>query len=82
MGDDIKKYIQACETCQRFGGIKRKEPLHPIRVGNAYDHIGIDLIGPLQPTKQGNRYIVVITEYLIKWPEAKAIPSKNTEHIT
>lgn len=22
MGDDIKKYIQACEICQQFGGIK------------------------------------------------------------
>ena len=80
MGNDIKKYIQACETCQRFGRIKRKEPLHLIWVGNAYDRIGIDLVGPLQPTKQGNQYIVV-TEYLIKWPEARAIPDKRAETI-
>ena len=76
MGDDIKKYIQACEICQRFGGIKWKESLHPIQIGNAYDHIGIDLVGPLQPTRQGNQYIVVVTEYLTKWLEARAIPDK------
>jgi hypothetical protein len=81
MGQDIKEYIKACTTCQRFGGTKRKEPLHPIRVGQPFDRVGIDLVGPLPITTHGNRYIIVATEYLTKWPEAKAIPSKNAEHI-
>jgi hypothetical protein len=81
MGDDIKNYIQACQTCQKFGGTRRKEPLHPIRVGQPYDRVGIDLVGPLPVTQRNNRYIIVMTEYLTKWPEAKPIPNKNAETI-
>ena len=42
---------------------------------------GIDLIGPLQVTERGNRYIVVATEYLSKWMEAKAIPDKSGQEV-
>jgi hypothetical protein len=79
MGEDIKNYINSCQTCQKFGGTRRKEPLHPIQVGRPYDRVGMDLVGPLPVTKQNNRYIIVITEYLTKWPEAKPIPSKHAE---
>ena len=41
----------------------------------------MDLIGPLPVTSQGNRYIIVMTEYLTKWVEAKAIPNKKAETI-
>ena len=55
--------------------------LHPIKIGQPFDWIGIDLVGPLPETKQDNKYIIVATEYLTKWPEAKAIPSKYAEII-
>src|SRR3954462_176453 len=81
MGDDIKNYIQACQTCQKFGRNRHKEPLHPIHVGEPYDRVGIDLIGPLPVTQRNNRYIIVMVDYLTKWPEAKPIPNKNAETI-
>ncbi len=42
---------------------------------------GIDLVGPLQTTPLGNKYIVVATEYLTKWVEAKPIPDKSAEEV-
>ncbi|GET04035.1 uncharacterized protein LOC109147323 [Rhizophagus clarus] len=57
----------------RRGKNHRTEPLHPIKVGQPFDKIGMDIVGPLPKTKNGNMYIVVATEYLIKWPEARAI---------
>ena len=36
---------------------------------------GIDLIGPLKETKNGNRYVIVAVEYLTKSPELGALPS-------
>ena len=81
MGEDIKNYIKSCQICQKFGRTRRKEPLHPICIGESYDQVGIDLVGPLPITKRNNRYILVMTEYLTKWPEAKPIPNKNAETI-
>ena len=64
MYKDIQNYVKSCETCQKRLKGKRKEPLHPIQVGRAFERIGIDLVGPLQITQQNNRYIIVATDYL------------------
>jgi hypothetical protein len=74
MYEEIKRYIQACDSCQRRGRRRNKESLQPIPVGDPFYQIGIDIVGPLPKTKRENKYIVVATDYLTKWPEAKAIP--------
>ena len=37
----------------------------------------MDIMGPLPPTRQGNRYILVIMDYFTKWPEACALPNQE-----
>src|SRR5438477_810741 len=71
---DIKKYVRTCEECKKRLKSKRKEPLHPIQVGRAFERIGIDLVGPLLITQQQNQYIIVAMDYLTRWPEARAVP--------
>ena len=66
MYKDIRNYVQACEVCQKRAKTKRKEPLHPIQIGRAFERIEIDLVGPLPITKQNNRYIIVATDYLTR----------------
>ena len=44
---DIKEYVQTCEECQKRLKSKRKEPLHSIQVGRAFERIRIDLVEPL-----------------------------------
>jgi len=78
--EDIRTYVQSCEECQRRGKPTRTEPLHPIKVGQPFDRIGMDIVGPLPTTEQGNKYIVVATDYLTKWPEAQALT--NTKAIS
>ncbi|GJW40074.1 reverse transcriptase domain-containing protein [Tanacetum coccineum] len=46
---------------------------------NAYeifDVWGIDFIGPF-PSSHGNKYILVAVDYLLKWVEAKALPTND-----
>lgn len=74
---DIKEYVRTCEQCQRRGKARRKEPLHPIKIGQAFERIGIDLVGPLPITHSNNRYIIVATDYLTRWPEAQAVPDAS-----
>ncbi|CAG8699587.1 4004_t:CDS:2, partial [Gigaspora rosea] len=41
--------------------------------------IGIDIVGKLPVTPKGNKYIVVTTGYMTKWPEARAIKNANAQ---
>src|SRR5918992_1072205 len=61
---DIENYVKTCEKCQRRGGIMNKGYLNPIKVKQPFDTIGIDFVGPLNRTRKGNKYILVLTEYL------------------
>ena len=82
MYKDIRNYVQAYEVCQKWAKTKRKEPLHSIQIGQAFERIGIDLVGPLPITKQNNHYIIVATDYLTRWLEAKAVPDTGAENLS
>lgn len=81
MFNDVRQYVRTCDECQRRGKNRRIEPLHPIKVGQPFDRLGMDIVGPLPKTKNGNMYIVVATEYLTKWPEVRAIPNAKAASV-
>ena len=79
MYENIQEYVKSCDSCQRRGKYRRNEPLHPIPVHSPFYQIGIDFVGPLPRTKDGNKYIITVINYLMKWPEAKAILEATAE---
>jgi hypothetical protein len=79
--EDIKSYVKACDACQRRGRPARNNLLHPIPVYSPFYQIGIDIVGPLNRTQRGKRYIVVAMDYLTKWPEARAISEATAENV-
>lgn len=81
MFEDVRNYVRTCDECQKRGKNKRIEPLHPIKIGQPFDRIGMDIVGPLPKTKNGNMYIVVATEYLTKWPEARALSNAKAASV-
>src|SRR5947199_107063 len=46
-----------------------------------FERIGIDFVGTLEKTKRRNRYILVVTNYLTKWPEAKTMKEATAENV-
>ena len=48
MFENIREYVQTCDSCQRREKYKRKEFLHPILVGEPFHQLGIDYVGPLE----------------------------------
>ena len=48
-------------------------PLLPIPVEGAFDRVAVDCLGPFPELYSGNRYVVVFSDYLTRWPEAFAV---------
>lgn len=72
---DLIPFI-SCPHCRKFD--KFTSELHPIPVcAKVWDTIGVDLIGPLPKTSRGNQYIMTVSDYFSKWPEATALPDKS-----
>ena len=46
-------------------------------VGLLFERIVIDVAGPFPVTDDGNRCIIVVSDYFTKWLEAYPIPSQK-----
>lgn len=76
MSTDIKRWCKECDVCARAkaGPGFSKSPLHQSVIGAPLDRVGIDIVGPLPRTNNGNEYIIVLCDYFSKWSEAWAVP--------
>ena len=79
MFSDVNHWCRSCCDCamRKSPRNRHKVPLLPIPVQDAFDRLACDIIGPFPPSKLGNRYVVVFSEYLTKWVEAKSIVRAN-----
>ena len=68
---DVREYCRTCERCQLTGGRNRKVPMIPLPiVGKPFQRIAMDVVGPLPRTQKGNRFILVLSDYATRYPEA------------
>jgi len=85
MRKDIFRSIAQCQSCIRIKPSNRPtqgllQPLPPTT--RLFQRIGVDVVGPLEPTKGDNRYILVIIDYYSHWVEAIPIPQQTSKAIT
>ena len=78
---DAKRYVRSCDSCQRMGKpIKRDEmPLQPQVLIEPFEKWALDFVGPINPTSKKKRYILVCTDYVTKWVEAKVVPRETKQ---
>ncbi|XP_052406338.1 uncharacterized protein LOC127952096 [Carassius gibelio] len=77
MSKDIAEFCKACPECQ-YSGIRQphKVPLVPLPVIDVpFQRLGMDIVGPLERSKTGYKYMLVICDYATRFPEV--FPLKN-----
>lgn len=79
---EVKSFCKSCPQCQLSGGKGLAHaPLIPLPVVDTpFQRIGIDIVGPLERSKSGNRFILVICDYATRYPEAFPIREVTTKN--
>lgn len=74
MFSDIKAYCENCKNCLTIKSSSRiRAPLVPLPVGYPFERVAMDILGPLPMTENGNKYVLVFSEYLTKFATRCAI---------
>jgi hypothetical protein len=76
---DAKKYVRSCDSCQRMGHPVAVEemPLQPQVLIGPFEKWALDFVGLINPLSKKKRYILVCTDYVTKWVEAKDLPKET-----
>lgn len=75
MKSDIRLYIRSCQVCQKFkfAHTKKAGLLQSVSASAPGEMWGIDLIGPLPASTQGNTQCLVVVDYFSRWVELFAL---------
>ena len=80
---DVKRFVASCVVCQKFKG--RAHPLCPLGrypvPTDKFQSIAIDLIGPLDLTEKGNKYILTCVDYLTRYTITVPLKTKGAKEV-
>lgn len=79
----VEDFLKNCQECQSRKPTTQTNVgmLQPIVVTEPWHTVGLDLVGPLPKTHNGNIYILCFTDYFTKMVEASAIPTADASTV-
>ncbi|GBM44171.1 Retrovirus-related Pol polyprotein from transposon 412 [Araneus ventricosus] len=80
----VIRYVASCHSCiQRRGFAKNvNAPVQSIPTADyPFQKVAFDAIGPLVTSKNGNEWIIVISDYFTRYPEAYALPNIQSHNV-
>ena len=80
---DVENWCRQCPKC-----VTKKPPMRAARAplvssyaGYPLERMAVDILGPLPVTQEGNKFIMVVSDYFTKWTEAYPIPNQEAETV-
>lgn len=71
---DVRQYCKTCHICQVSGKPNQTIPQFPLYlipvVGEPFEHVIVDCVGPFPRTKAGNKFLLTIMCSATRFPEA------------
>ncbi|XP_051271638.1 uncharacterized protein LOC127372197 isoform X2 [Dicentrarchus labrax] len=79
---EVAEFCRSCPECQITSAkTPSKAPLRPLPIiDTPFERLGMDIVGPVERSKSGNRYMLVITDYATKYPDVfplKTVKAKS-----
>jgi len=81
---DIEKWVRECKGCS-IGkpGVVQKPSYESIPIPDQqFEHVHVDLVGPLPCTSAGQRYILTVIDRTTRWPEAAPLSGISAQEVT
>uniref|UniRef100_A0A669CLV6 Gypsy retrotransposon integrase-like protein 1 n=1 Tax=Oreochromis niloticus TaxID=8128 RepID=A0A669CLV6_ORENI len=86
MKADVVRYCNTCHTCQLAGKPNQKVPPAPLcpipAVGEPFEHVLVDCVGPLPRTRAGNQFLLTIMCLSTRFTEAIPLRRITMANIT
>ena len=76
--EDVRNWCQTCAVCasRKAPSPRSRAPLIPIKMGYPLQMVAMDIMGPFPISSQGNRYLLVVSDYFTRWVQAFGIPDQ------
>jgi hypothetical protein len=74
---DAARYCRSCTSCQLTARSTPSQVPKTIVQVRPMDMMGMDGLGPISPTSQGNSYILIAVDYFTRYTWAVAVPTIN-----
>jgi len=79
----VRKYVQNCTLCQaRKGDHIHKGLLQSIPIGEPFDLVGMDIVGPLIYGTKRKQYIILVVDYATRYLEAKVLRDISSKSVS
>lgn len=80
---DVAQFCRSCSQCQKTSmKSPSKAPLQPLPVTSIpFERLGMDIVGPVEKSKTGNRFMLVVTDYATKYPEVFPLKSVKAKTV-